>query len=57
MHVPGLDSEEMNTIQTVLGVLGIYWAPLRRLVRIANAPRSKTKFSGGICVSSVSKLT
>ncbi|OCK82499.1 hypothetical protein K432DRAFT_433461 [Lepidopterella palustris CBS 459.81] len=31
VKVPGPDSEEMQTIQTVLEVLSIYWKPLRRL--------------------------
>ncbi|KAH6866264.1 hypothetical protein B0T10DRAFT_611926 [Thelonectria olida] len=30
-QIPGLDSEEMKTIQTVLEVLSIYWEPLREL--------------------------
>ena len=33
--VPGYNSEEMKNMQTVLGVLAIYWKPLRILVRLA----------------------
>ncbi|KAF2814558.1 uncharacterized protein BDZ99DRAFT_515346 [Mytilinidion resinicola] len=32
VQVPGPDSEEIKTIQTVLEILSIYWRPLRRLV-------------------------
>lgn len=34
MKVPGPNSEEMKNLQTVLGVLAIYWKPLRELVRL-----------------------
>lgn len=33
-HVPGPDSEELETLQTVLEVLSIYWKPLQVLVSV-----------------------
>ncbi|KAH8201682.1 hypothetical protein TruAng_004120 [Truncatella angustata] len=36
-QVPVPLSEELKTIKTTLGVLSIYWKPLRILVRLANA--------------------
>jgi hypothetical protein len=33
VEIPESDSEEMRMVQMVLGVLSIYWQPLRKLVR------------------------
>jgi hypothetical protein len=32
LEIPGKDSEEMQTVHIVLGVLSLYWQPLRKLV-------------------------
>jgi len=47
VQVPGLDSEEMRTIQAVLGVLSIYWKPLQRLVRLPTILYPKASYSSG----------
>lgn len=45
MRVPGPDSDVFKTLQTILGVLSIYWKPLRTLVSSFNII---TKVSTGL---------
>lgn len=42
VDVPGPDSEEIKTHQAVLGILSIYWRPLRTLVRSRIIQRTVT---------------